>query len=166
QLYAAYLALRAAGQRHGLRLFGARAVESMRLEKGYLHWKAELITEYDPFETGLARFVDLSKAFIGREALQRRQDAGPRRRLVTLNVASTDRPAIAGASVMAGDATIGTVTSGAWGFRTGHNLAMAFVDAEQAAPDAALSLDLLGDRVDATVVPSGPYDPQNIRVRS
>ncbi|MEO1365478.1 MAG: FAD-dependent oxidoreductase, partial [Pseudomonadota bacterium] len=55
QLYAAYLALRAAGEAHGLRMFGARAVESMRMEKGFLHWKADLITEFDPFETGLER---------------------------------------------------------------------------------------------------------------
>jgi dimethylglycine dehydrogenase len=55
QLYAAYLALRAAGEAHGLKLFGARAVESMRLEKGFLHWKADLLTEFDPFETGLDR---------------------------------------------------------------------------------------------------------------
>lgn len=57
-LYAAYRAIRAAGEGHGLRLFGARAVESMRLEKGYLHWKSDLLTEFDPFETGLDRFVD------------------------------------------------------------------------------------------------------------
>ncbi|HAR51121.1 MAG TPA: FAD-dependent oxidoreductase, partial [Roseovarius nubinhibens] len=56
-LYAAYQALRAAGEAHGLRLFGARAVESMRMEKGFLHWKADLLTEFDPFETGLDRFV-------------------------------------------------------------------------------------------------------------
>ena len=46
-LYAAYLALRKAGEAHGLKLFGARAVESMRMEKGFMHWKADLLTEFD-----------------------------------------------------------------------------------------------------------------------
>src|SRR5690606_11397594 len=54
---AAWLALRAAGAGQGLRLFGARAVDSMRLEKGHLHWKADLVTEYDPDESGVGRFV-------------------------------------------------------------------------------------------------------------
>ena len=53
-----------------MRLFGALAVDSMRMEKGYLHWKADLLTEFDPFETGLGRFVQMDKeTFIGRRAL-------------------------------------------------------------------------------------------------
>ena len=69
-LHAAYLALRKAGEPHGLQLFGSRAVESMRLEKGFLHWKADILTEFDPFETGLDRFVNLEKGdFVGKSAL-------------------------------------------------------------------------------------------------
>ena len=70
QLYSAYLALRKAGEAHGLQLFGSLAVESMRLEKGYRHWKTDLITEFTPFESGLSRFVKLDIGdFIGKEAL-------------------------------------------------------------------------------------------------
>ncbi|MEO0718259.1 MAG: FAD-dependent oxidoreductase [Pseudomonadota bacterium] len=166
QLYAAYLALRTAGEPHGLRLFGSRAVESMRLEKGYLHWKSDILTEFDPFETGLQRFVKHDKGdFIGREALVERQAAGPRRRLVTFSVASEDRPAHPGSSVMKGDKVVGTVTSGDWGHRTGLNLALAFVDADEAVDGAQLEVDLLGDIVTAVIIPSGPYDPDNARVR-
>lgn len=166
QLYAAYLALRAAGQAHGLKLFGSRAVESMRLEKGYLHWKADILTEFDPFETGLERFVKLDKGdFIGKAALERRHAEGPRKRLVTLAVEAPDRPAHGGASVMLQDRVIGTVTSGAFGYRTGLNLALAFVDPDLAAPGTRVSLDLLGDLVPAEVIPTGPYDPANERVR-
>ena len=49
-LYAAYLALTEAGEEFGIKLFGSRAVESMRMEKGFLGWKSDLITEFDPFE--------------------------------------------------------------------------------------------------------------------
>jgi dimethylglycine dehydrogenase len=56
-IYAAYTALRKAGEAYGIKIFGARAVDSMRMEKGFLHWKADLLTEFDPFETGLDRFV-------------------------------------------------------------------------------------------------------------
>ena len=83
-LYAAYLALREAGDAHGLQLFGARAVDSMRMEKGFLHWKADLMTEFDPFEAGLDRFVNMNKPdFIGKTALLARQAKGPGQKLVT-----------------------------------------------------------------------------------
>lgn len=166
QLYAAYLALRKAGEDHGLRLFGARAVDSMRIEKGFLHWKSELLTEFDPFETGLERFVRLDKGdFVGREALIGRQAEGPRKRLVTLRVECDDRAAQGGASVMLNGRVVGTVTSGDWGHRTGLNLALGFVEAGLAVPGQALRLDLLGDLVPAQVIAPGPYDPGHARMR-
>lgn len=167
QLQAAFHALEAAGAPHGMRLFGSRAIESMRIEKGFLHWKADILTEFDPFETGLERFVRLEKpGFVGREALVARHAAGPVKRLVTLSVDATDRWAQPGSSVMLGDAVVGTVTSGDWGHRTGLNLALAFVDPEQSQHGTFLRLDLLGDRIAAKVIPSGPYDPHMTRVRA
>ncbi len=70
QLNLAFDTLTNAGQPFGLKPFGRLATESMRLEKGYRHWKADLITEFDPIASGLERFVDFGKAFIGKAALQ------------------------------------------------------------------------------------------------
>ncbi|MEY8842485.1 FAD-dependent oxidoreductase, partial [Cribrihabitans sp. XS_ASV171] len=107
-LYAAYLALRKAGEAHGLKLFGARAVESMRMEKGFLHWKADILTEFDPYETSLDRFVKIDKGdFIGKDALLKRKQEGLRKKLVTLNVDATHAPAHGGASLMQGDKVVG-----------------------------------------------------------
>jgi len=165
-LYATYLALREAGKDHGLGLFGARAVESMRMEKGFLHWKADLITEYDPFETGLDRFVKLDKGdFIGRDALIERQKNGPVRKLVTLRVETDTAPAHGGASLMQGDKVVGTVTSGDWGHRVGMNLAYAFVDPEMAEIGTAMQIDLCGELVAAEVIAPSPYDPSFERMR-
>lgn len=165
-LYAAYLALREAGAAHGLGLFGARAVESMRMEKGFLHWKADLTTEFDPFETGLARFVRLDKGdFIGKSALLKRRDAGPTRKLVTLRVDTAQRPAHPGASLMQGDRVVGTTTSADYGHRVGMNLAYAFVEPEMADAGCAMQVDICGTRVDAEVIPPSPYDPDFTRVR-
>ncbi|WP_171210066.1 MULTISPECIES: FAD-dependent oxidoreductase [unclassified Ruegeria] len=159
-LYAAYLALRQAGEAHGLKLFGARAVEAMRMEKGFLHWKADLITEFDPYETGLGRFVKLEKGdFVGKDALIARKAKGPQRRLVTLQLDCDHAPAHAGASVMLGDRVVGTVTSGAWGYRVGMNLAYAFVTPELAENGNQMQMDLCGDIVQARVIPPSPYDP-------
>ncbi len=165
-LYAAYLALREAGERYGLRLFAARAVESMRMEKGFLHWKADLLTEFDPFETGLERFVRLDKGdFIGRAALLERKEVGPSRKLVTLKVDTRKAPAHPGASLMRGDSVVGTVTSGDWGHRVGMNLAYAFVLPELADIGSRPEIDLCGARVRAEVIPASPYDPEFARVR-
>jgi len=87
QLYAAYLALRAAGAEYGLTLFGSRAVDSMRLEKGYRHWKADLVTEFNPLESGLDRFVKFDKPdFVGKAALEAQKEKGPRQSFVSLTL--------------------------------------------------------------------------------
>ena len=166
QLYAAYLALRVAGKAHGLRLFGARAVDAMRMEKGYLHWKSDLITEFDPFETGLDRFVKMDKDFVGRDALEARRARGPGAKLVSLRVDTSTTPAHPGASVMLDGAVVGTVTSGDWGHRVGLNLAYAFMRPDQANPGAKVTIDMLGALVPAQVIASGPYDQQMQRPRA
>lgn len=165
-LYAVYLALTAAGEGHGMQLFGARAVESMRMEMGFLHWKADLLTEFDPFETGLDRFVKMEKSdFVGKAALVKRHAAGAGRKLVSLSVDATHAPAPGGASLMEGDKVVGTVTSGDWGHRVGMNLAYAFVDPAWAEVGKVMDLDLCGDKVAATVIAPAPYDPTFKRMR-
>ena len=164
-LYAAYLALREAGESHGLKLFGARAVDSMRMEKGFLHWKADILTEFDPFETGLNRFVKLDKGdFVGRDAVVKRRADGPRRKLVTFVVDCSHTSAPGGASLMQGDEVVGTVTSGDWGHRTGLNLAYAFVLPELAEPGTETTIDILGELIPAKVIAPCPYDPDFARL--
>ena len=160
-LYNAYLTLRDAGVDH---LFGASAIESMRMEKGYLHWKADLITEFDPFETGVGRFVKMDKAdFVGKSALEQHVADGMRQKRVTLVLDSTDAPARGGASVMQNGGVVGTVSSGDWGHRVGKNLAYAFVN-----PDLTgdITVDVLGNLVAATIIDDGPYDPENTLMRA
>jgi dimethylglycine dehydrogenase len=165
-LYAAYTALREAGAAHDLRLFGARAVDAMRLEKGYLHWKADILTEFGPFETGLGRFVQLDKPdFIGKAALETRRTAGPTKRLATLVLDSRDAPAHGGASVMKDGAVVGTVTSGGWGYRVAQNLAYAFLDPAFAEPGTQFHVDVLGQMITAQVIPPSPYDPEGTAYR-
>ena len=163
QIYSAYRSLRAAGDPLGMRLFGSRAVESMRLEKGFLHWKSDLITEFDPFETGLDRFVKMDKGnFVGREALASRP--AQHRTLVTLAIETSRAPAHPGASVQVGERVVGTVTSGDWGHRTGLNLAYAFVDSDS--QDQPLEIDICGQIVPAKIIPASPYDPSHSRMRA
>ncbi|MED7679501.1 FAD-dependent oxidoreductase [Rhodobacteraceae bacterium IMCC15231] len=161
-LYAVYTALRTAGDAQGLKIFGARAVDSMRLEKGFLHWKADLLTEFDPFETGLERFVKMDKPdFIGKAALSKRVAIGARKKLASLHIDCTNAPAHGGASVKVDGRVIGTITSGDWGHRLGMNLAYGFVTPEHAVIGTKMTVDVIGKPVLATVIDAGPYDPTN-----
>ena len=166
-LYAAYLALRQAGGAFGLTLFGARAVESMRLEKGYLHWKSDLLTEFDPVETGLERFVQLDKEdFVGKAALHARLQNRDRKQLVSLSLDYTKAAAHAGASVLHDGRIVGTVTSGAWGHRVSRNLAYAFVDQAIVEVGRKVHVQILGSDVEGSIIATSPYDPNGQRMRS
>ncbi len=158
QAEAAYRALITAGAPHDIAHFGGYAIESMRIEMGYRHWKADLITEFDPLESALDRFVKLDKPdFPGREALLARR-ATPRRRFVTLRLDTAALPAHPGDSVMMGERIVGTVTSATFGHRTGENLAMAFVEPASASEGTRLTLDLLGTLQSCEVVPPKRYE--------
>ena len=160
-LYSAYNTLCEVGEAYELGHFGAYAVESMRMEKGYLHWKADLLTEYSPFETGLARFVDMDKPhFIGKEALRNHT---PKRQLISLIIERDDAPAQPGDSVLQGDKIVGSVSSAAYGHRVDENLAYAFVDKE--AVDGELSVLIMDRLTPAKRVEPCRYDPSNARVK-
>src|SRR3546814_12977653 len=75
----------AAGEEHGIRDVGYRAIESLRLEKGYVYWSADVTPDYTPYEAGLGFRVRLKSKgdFIGRAALEKQKAEGARRRLCT-----------------------------------------------------------------------------------
>lgn len=167
-LYAAYLALKKAGEKHNMTMFGSHAVESMRLEKGYRHWKADLITEFDPYESGLDRFVVLDKPeFIGKAALHKHVENGPRRKFVSLVLDCTHAPAHGGDSILLKNGScIGTITSAGWGYRTNKNIAMGFVDVAYETIGSDVFVEVIGEPVAATVVEAELYDPDYTLVRS
>ena len=167
QLYLVWSILNSAGKTYYLGYFGLYATESMRLEKGYRHWKADLIVEHNPMESCLERFVDLQKAdFIGKAALLEQLERGPRKLFVHMTVDCDIAAAHAGDPVFAGDKQVGSITSGGYGFRTAKNIAYAFVEPDQAEIGNTLSIGILGERYAATVVKPVLYDAENRLVRS
>jgi len=167
QLSGAYEIIRAAGEAYDMAPFGLYATESMRLEKGYRHWKADLITEYNPVETGLERFVQHDKPeFVGKAALEKQLAGGLKRRFVSLVIDSDLAPAHPGDSMLAGDTVVGTVSSAGFGHRVGENLAMGFVEPDFAEIGCELEILVIGQRLKARVVEQCRYDPTYSRVRS
>lgn len=151
QLYAAYDILVEAGRALGLSHFGMYAIDSMRLEKGYGHWKADFITEYNPMEAGLERFVDLDKNFLGKAGLLSQMEEGPRAQRVVLTLDSSEAPAQPGDAICDGAVAVGSVTSASWGYRVNQNLAMGYIAPEHAKKGTELAVNLLGQTVKATV---------------
>ena len=90
--------------------------------------------------------MKLNKEFVGKAVLQKMFGEGPRKLLVPLAIDCNHAPSHGGASVYNGAALVGTVTSAAWGYHVGRNLAYAFIDPECAAVGTALKVDVMGCR--------------------
>jgi dimethylglycine dehydrogenase len=161
-------ALMAAGEDLGLKPFGIRAMDSMRIEKSYRLIGTELSIEYAAYESGLERFVHPNKGdFIGRDALVRWRERGFANRFVTLEVRDvTDADALGNNPIYKGGAPVGRATGGNYGFRVEKSLALAMVQPEHAEAGTALEMDILGTRHRVTVIPESPYDPENLRLKS
>jgi dimethylglycine dehydrogenase len=167
-LRALYEALWHAGTAHGLRDIGLYAVDSLRLDKGYPAWKAELVQECSPLAAGLERFVAWRKPdFIGRGALLAERAAGPRERLVLLVLAEPgDADAPPGSLIRQDGAPVGLVTSGGWSYTLEASLALGYVRADLAMPGTRLEIEVLGERRAAEVAKAPLVDPDNARLRS
>lgn len=151
-----------------LRPFGIRAMDSMRLEKGYKLIPRELSVEYSAFESGLERFISFKKqGFHGRDALLAWRDRGEANKLVTLEVrGAVDVDARGGEPIFLGNAMVGRATSGGYGWRIGKSLALAMVRPDVAEESEALEIMILGERYRACVIPGTPFDPANDRLRN
>ena len=160
-------ALMAAGAEFGLKPFGIRAMDAMRLEKSYRLVGTEMSIEYAALESGLDRFVQLQKPdFIGREGLLAWQEKGFANSFVTLEIKDTaDRDVIGGNPIYRNGELVGRATSGGYGFRLGKSLALAMVSPDCADLGTALEIDILGDRFAAEIIEESPFDPANERLR-
>jgi dimethylglycine dehydrogenase len=161
---ALYEAIWDRGRRLGIANYGLYAVNSMRMEKGYKAWSAELTNELYMHEADMARFFNLSKGdFTGKAATLARA-AGPFR-IVYAQVDARDADARGGEPVLAQDRCVGVTTSGGYGHRVGESLAFACVDREFAAPGSVFDVLIQGERRRATVLRAPAYDPDNARMK-
>jgi dimethylglycine dehydrogenase len=162
---ALYQLLLGAGQRFGLRQFGGRALNALRIEKNFGTWAREYRPIYGPYEAALGRFVDVRKeSFIGRAAALEEKQSGGALRLVSFEVDATDADAIGDEPIWHGDRVVGWVTSGAFGYRVGRSLALGYVPAAVAA-ERDFQIELIGERRDARRLEAAPYDPEGARMR-
>jgi len=145
---------------------GGAAYDSLRLEKGYRLWGADIDEEHDPYEAGLGWAVKLDKgSFIGRETLARVKERGPQRRLRCLVVDDPTVVLVGKEPILDGDEVVGYVTSAALGASVGQSILYGYLPADRAAIGTALSVLVEGERHGATVTAAPIFDPRNERLR-
>ncbi|HEY0577839.1 MAG TPA: FAD-dependent oxidoreductase [Pseudonocardia sp.] len=157
----------AAGAEHGLIAAGRGAFNSLRLEKGYRSFGADMTFEHDPWETGVGFAVKADKPeFVGQQAALRRRDRVTRR----LSCLTLTRP---GATVLGNEpvyspdgSVVGYVTSAAYGYTIGAGIAYAWLPAELSTPGTELRIGYFDSRLPARVAEEPLFDPKMTRLRS
>ncbi len=157
----------AAGLSHGLVAGGYKAIDSLRLEKGYRVWGADITPDETPWEAGLGFAVKLDKGdFVGREALAGAAAGAPRKRLACLVLNDPRSVALGSEPVRIEGETAGRVTSGGYGYTVGSSIAYAYVPAERAEPGTRVEVEIFGTWVPGEVVVEPLYDRAGARIRS
>jgi glycine cleavage system aminomethyltransferase T len=150
-----------AGEPHGLVAGGYRAIDSLRLEKGYRVWGADITADDTPYEGGVGFAVKRDKTFVGSDAL----DEQPARRLCCLVLADPRSVALGNEPVRAGGEICGRVTSGGFGYTVGASIAYAYLPAEHAEPGTEVAVEVFGEWIDGEVRREPLFDPDGTRVR-
>jgi glycine cleavage system T protein len=152
-----------AGKSHGLVVAGYKAIDSLRLEKGYRVWGADITPEDTPYEAGLGFAVKLGKGdFIGRDALLAAQE--PKRRLRCLVLDDPRSVALGSEPVCVGDDLVGRVTSGGYGYTVSRSIAYAYVPAEHDV-GTEVAVEIFGEWVTGEVAAEPLFDPAGERIR-
>ena len=160
-----YDALIEAGASSGIRDFGLYAVNSLRLEKAYRSWGAELTNEVTLIDAAMERFIKFDKGdFVGRDVTLQQRDRTLQ--LIYFSLDPGDADVLGGEPIYAGDNCVGVTTTGGYGHFVRQSLGFGYVPPSLADPDAELTVDVLGQRRRVTILKDPVYDPANRRLRA
>jgi glycine cleavage system T protein len=156
-----------AGQPEGMVAGGYKAIDSLRLEKGYRYWSGEITPDYTPYEAGLGFAVKLDKGdFIGREALVKQKEGELKQKLCCIAISDDRTIALGKEPIRAGDKIIGWVAAGGYGYSVAMSLVYAYLPTEYSKPGTELNIEFFGTQVAAEVVKSPLWDSKGERIRS
>jgi glycine cleavage system aminomethyltransferase T len=160
-------ALMGAGRAYGIQPAGYKVLDSLRLEKGYCYWSADITPTDNPLEAGLGFCVRFDKGdFIGREALLKIKAEGFQQRLCTLTIGGEIGLLYGGEPIYAHSRSVGRIRSGGYGYTVGQNIGLAYLPLDLAAQGTGLEVEIFGERVGAEVVADVLYDPRGVRLRA
>jgi 4-methylaminobutanoate oxidase (formaldehyde-forming) len=153
------------GCEHGLVAGGYKAIDSMRLEKGYRVWGADITPDETPYEAGLGFAVKLDKGeFVGRDALAAAGE--PERKLCCLVLDDPRAVALGSEPVRVGERVVGRVTSGGYGYTVARSIAYAYLPAAEAEEGTEVAVEIFGEWVPGAVAREPLFDPAGERIRA
>jgi len=158
-----------AGQAEGMVAGGYRAIDSLRLEKGYRYWSGEISPDYTPYEAGLGFAVKLDKGdFIGREALAKQKQEGLKRKLCCLTLADSRLIALGKEPIRlkGGTEIISWVASGGYGYSVCASIVYAYLPVEFSQLGVELEIEFFGEWIGAVVVRAPLWDPRGERIKA
>jgi len=156
-----------AGAPEGMVAAGYKAIDTLRLEKGYRYWSSEISPDYNPYEAGLGFAVKLEKKdFIGKDALVEAKKNGLMRKLVCMTLADDRTIALGKEPIRAGEQIIGWVAAGGFGYSVKKSLVYAYLPMEYSKVGTKLSIEFFGERMNVEVVASPLWDPKGERIRA
>ena len=156
----------AVGRDFDLTLAGGRAMGSMRLEKGYGSWGSDLSPDFTPLECGMERFIRTDKGeFNGREAYLKIAEMPVEKRFRQFVVNTEGRDCFGGEAIFQNGRFVGYVTSAGFGHATGKSIALGYVSTSSV-EESEFEIDLLGERVKASLTSAPLYDPAGERMRA
>jgi 4-methylaminobutanoate oxidase (formaldehyde-forming) len=156
-----------AGRAHGLVAAGYKAIDSLRLEKGYRVWGADITPDETPYEAGLDVAVKLDKGdFVGREALLAAKERPLERKLACLVLDDPRSVALGSEPVRMDGEVLGRVTSGGYGYVVERSIAYAYVPAESAEAGRPVEVEIFGEWVAGTIADEPLWDPAGARIRA
>jgi dimethylglycine dehydrogenase len=160
-------AIEQAGQDLGLKLYGNRALMSLRLEKGWGAWTLDFRPDFTAAESGLDAFIAFDKQaeFIGKAAALAERDSGPSKRLVTLVMETDDIDVSHDEAIFHDGVCVGYVTSGGFAHHIGQSIALGYVPSELARDGEAFEIELLGEMKPAKLAAAPLYDANGGRMR-
>lgn len=157
--------IESAGADLGYRWYGARALMSMRLEKGWGVWTLEYRPDFNAVESGIDTFINWDKDFVGKEATLAFREQGPAQKLVTMTIDVEGIDVSNDEAILKDGAAIGYVSSGGYGHRVGKSMAMGYVAAEHAVEGAVVQVEILGEFYNATILGAPVYDASGALMR-
>jgi dimethylglycine oxidase len=157
----------AEGRQHGIFAGGRGAFASLRLEKGYRSFGADMTWDHTPNEAGLDFAVRMDKEdFVGKAALEKLVGQEPVRRLTCLTIADPHAVVMGKEPVYSGGDVVGYVTSAAYGYTAGTGIAYAWLPNELAGPGSSVEIGYFDERVQAVTAAEPLVDPAMSRLRS
>nr|WP_321253758.1 FAD-dependent oxidoreductase [uncultured Ruegeria sp.] len=154
-----------AGADLGYRWYGARALMSMRLEKGWGVWTTEFRPDFNAVESGMDVFINWNKNFVGKQPTEAFRAEGVKQKLVTMTIDVEGIDVSSDEAILKDGTAVGYVSSGGYAHRMGKSMAMGYVASEHAAPGTVLQVEILGEFYDAEVLGGPLYDPNGANMR-